>query len=156
MSSVAGIHPQDETRLTGVIPCPLLCLLAYICQCGQAATCHPPASLPRQQLGRSSTGHWDHRLYLHHQVPQSSPVKQWLLPAVEGILQVSHQVGLAWHAEEPLLSETPLPDEVHTLFHQQGCQAGAILPFMMHGIFQALPKDPWAQRGAGHTLCHPA
>lgn len=62
---------------------------------------------------------------------RSSPVKQWFLPTVEGILQVPHQVGLAWHAEEPLFGEPTLPDEVHTLFHQQGGQTGAILPLMV-------------------------
>lgn len=74
--------------------------------------------------------------------PKSSPVKQWLLPTVEGILQVPHQVGLAGHAEEPLLGEPTLPDEVHTLLHQQGGQPRAILPLMMDCVFQALPKDP--------------
>lgn len=86
--------------------------------------------------------------------PRSSPVKQWLLPTVEGILQVPHQVGLAGHAEEALLGEAALPDEVDALLHQQGRQARAILPLMVDRVLQALPKDPWAQRGAGHTLSY--
>lgn len=81
-----------------------------------------------------------------------SPVKQWLLPTVEGILEVPHQVGLARHAEEPLLSEPTLPDEVHALLHQQRGQAGAILPLVVDRVLQALPKNSWAQRGTGHTL----
>ena len=84
--------------------------------------------------------------------PRSSPVKQWLLPTVKGILQVPHQVGLAGHAEEALLGEPTLPDEVHTLLHQQRRQAGAVLLLMVDCVLQPLPKDPWAQRGAGHTL----
>lgn len=81
-----------------------------------------------------------------HTSPWSSPVKQWLLPTVKGVLQVPHQVGLARHAEEALLGEPALPDEIHTLLHQQGGQAGAILPLMMDCVLQALPKDPWAQK----------
>lgn len=77
--------------------------------------------------------------------PRSSPVEQGLLPAVEGILQVPHQEGLAGHAEEALLSEPVLPDEVHALFHKQGCQAWAILALVVDGVLQALPEDPWAQ-----------
>lgn len=86
---------------------------------------------------------------------QSAPVKQWLLPTVEGILQVPHQVGLARHAEEPFLSEPTLSDEVHTLLHQQGGQAGAIFSLLVNRVLQVLPKDPWVQRGPGHTLSYP-
>lgn len=87
-------------------------------------------------------------------LPQSSPVKQWLLPTVKGVLQVPHQGGLARHAEEALLGEPTLPDEVHTLLHKQGGQAGTILPLVVDYVLQALPKDPWAQRGPGHTLSY--
>lgn len=80
--------------------------------------------------------------HLYCLVPWSSPVKQWLLPTVKGILQVPHQVGLAGHTEETLFTESSLPDEVHTLFHQQRCQAGTILPLMVHCVLQPLPKDP--------------
>lgn len=94
----------------------------------------------------------DGQVALSTSPPRSSPVKQWLLPTVKGILQVPHQVGLAGHTEEALLGEPTLPDEVHTLLHQQRRQAWARLPLVVDCVLQALPKDPWAQRGAGHTL----
>lgn len=84
--------------------------------------------VPYEEPLQVSMGRWPP---LHRLFPRSSPVKQGLLPTVEGILQVPHQVGLAWHAEEPLLGEPALPDEVHTLLHQQGGKAGAILLLMV-------------------------
>lgn len=66
--------------------------------------------------------------------PLSLPVKQRLVPAVEGLLQLFDQVGLPWHAEETLLIQTALSDEVHTLLHQQRCQAGAELLLILHCV----------------------
>ena len=78
-----------------------------------------------------SLSKWFH---LYCPAHQSSPVKQRLLPTVEGILQVPHQVGLARHPEEALFTESSLPDEVHTLLHQQRCQPGTKLPLMVHCV----------------------
>ena len=64
----------------------------------------------------------------------SLPVKQRLVPAVESLLKLFDQVGLSGHPEETLLIQTPLSDEVHTLLHQQGCQAGAKLPLILHRV----------------------
>lgn len=46
------------------------------------------------------------------------PVKVGLAPTVERILQLFHQIGLAGHAEQPLLPQAMLQYEVHTLLHQ--------------------------------------
>lgn len=77
--------------------------------------------------------------------PASSPVKQRLVAAVEGLLQLLDQVGLTGHPEETLLVQTPLPDEVHTLLHQQGGQPRAKLLLVLDRVFQPLTKNPCRQ-----------
>lgn len=66
--------------------------------------------------------------------PLCLPVKQRLVAAVEGLLQLFDQVGLSWHPKETLLVQTPLPDEVHTLLYQQGGQPGAKLLLILHCV----------------------
>lgn len=77
--------------------------------------------------------------------PVSLPVKQRLVAAVEGLLQLLDQVGLSRHPEETLLVQTPLPDEVHTLLHQEGGQPRAKLLLILDRVFQPLTKYPWRQ-----------
>lgn len=72
----------------------------------------------------------------------NSPVKQGFLSTVKRILQIFDEVGLSRHPKEPLLCEASLPNKVHTLFHQQGSQALAILPLVLYRVLQALPEDP--------------
>lgn len=73
------------------------------------------------------------------------PVKQRLVTAVEGLLQLFDKIGLSWHPEETLLVQAPLPDEVHTLLHQQGGQPGAKLLLILHSVLETLAKDPWGE-----------
>uniref|UniRef100_A0A4W6FDM6 Uncharacterized protein n=1 Tax=Lates calcarifer TaxID=8187 RepID=A0A4W6FDM6_LATCA len=72
-------------------------------------------------------------VYLCH-TPFALPVKQRLVTTVEGLLQLFDQVGLPRHSKETLLVQTPLPDEVHTLLHQQGCQSGAKLLLILYSV----------------------
>ena len=62
------------------------------------------------------------------------PVKQRLVPAVEGLLQLFDQVGLSRHPKQTLLVQSPLPDEVHALLHQQRGQPGAKLLLILYGV----------------------
>lgn len=72
----------------------------------------------------------------------NSPVKKGFLSTIKRILQIFDKVGLPRHPKEPLLCKTSLPNEIHTLFHQQWGQALAILPLVLYGVLQALSKDP--------------
>ncbi|KAG7275588.1 hypothetical protein CRUP_030622 [Coryphaenoides rupestris] len=64
---------------------------------------------------------------------------------VEGLLELLDQVGLAWHAEEALLVQAPVPQEVHALLHQQGGQPGAKLLLVLHRVLQTLAEDPCSE-----------
>ena len=71
----------------------------------------------------------------------SLPVEGGLLPAVEGVLELLHQVGLPRQPEETLLLQALLPDEVHALLHQHGGQLVAIAPLVTHRLLQLLAED---------------
>lgn len=72
------------------------------------------------------------------------PVKQWFLPAVEGILQLSYMIGLSRHSKQPLLCEAVQVYKTHTPVHQQrhhSLAAAATPTLTLHCLFQMLPED---------------
>ena len=69
------------------------------------------------------------------------PVELWLVPAVEGVLQLLDEVGLAGHPEEPLLPEAALAHEAHALLNQQGRQTRVcVCVCMCVCVFSSLPQ----------------
>lgn len=70
-----------------------------------------------------------------------SPVKGWFLSAVEGVLQLFHEVGLAGETEQTLFLQPPASDKVHTLLHQHGGQLIPVPPLVPHRFLQLLPEN---------------
>lgn len=85
----------------------------------------------------------------------NSPVKKRFLSTVKRVLQIFDEVGLSRHAEEPLLGEASLADEVHALLHQQRGQALPIAPLVLHRVLQALPEDPCTRERHRHLQVSP-
>uniref|UniRef100_A0A8C3M7B3 Uncharacterized protein n=1 Tax=Geospiza parvula TaxID=87175 RepID=A0A8C3M7B3_GEOPR len=77
----------------------------------------------------------------------NSPVKKGFLSTVKRVLQIFDEVGLPRHAEEPLLGEASLADEVHALLHQQRGQALPIAPLVLSETLILAPNYVWWSKG---------
>ena len=73
------------------------------------------------------------------------PVELWLVPEVEGVLQLLDEAGLAGHPEQPLLPEPLLTDETHALLYQQRRQTHAhtLLTLTLHRLLQMPTKHAY-------------